>query len=438
MISNLKSENNRCIIDVLIRRKMKNVGIICEYNPFHNGHKYQLKKAREISGADNVICIMSGSFVQRGEPAAWNKWSRAEMAVRNGADLVIELPVVCSCQSAEVFATGAIKILNQMKVLDSLCFGSESGKLKTMFELAVILADEPAELKFNIQSKLGEGLVFPKAYQLAVLDYLKSSKNWNEADYLEAHSLLLNPNNILGLEYLKALILSNSKIEPLTIKRIGSAHNDNEIKNDFASATSIRREIIEHGFTEKLEKSLPFESLNIIETAGKITTWENFKDILFYKLRSTDINDIQQYAYISEGIENRILSALLHSTSVSDLIDRVKTKRYTRTSIQRILAAILIGIKKDDIKRFKEPAALSYIRVLALNKNGGKILREMKKLEVENIINKFASFKSEDPGINRMLTLDVRATEVYFSVLKENSITKKPGLIDFLQSPIIV
>ena len=417
---------------------MKNVGIICEYNPFHNGHKYQLEMAKEISGADNVICIMSGSFMQRGEPAAWDKWSRAEMAVRNGADLVVELPVVHSCQAAEIFAKGAIKILNQMKVVDCLCFGSETGSLKIMIELAGILADEPADLKFNIQSKLGDGLVFPKSYQLAVFDYLKNNRSWNKLDYLEAHSLLLNPNNILGLEYLKALILSKSKIKPLTIKRIGSAHNDNELKNDLSSATSIRREIIEHGFTEKLEKSLPFESLNIIKTAGKITTWENFKEILFYKLRSTNISDIQKYAYISEGIENRILSALLHSTSVSDLIDRVKTKRYTRTSIQRILLAILLGITKDDIKRFKEPAVPSYIRVLALNKNGGKILREMKKLEVKNIINKFSSFKSEDPIINRMLTLDVRATEVYFSVLTENSNVRKPGLVDFLQSPVIL
>ena len=417
---------------------MKNVGIICEYNPFHNGHKYQLEKAREISGADNVICIMSGSFMQRGEPAAWDKWTRAEIAVRNGADLVIELPVVYCCQAAEIFATGAIKVLNQMKVVDSLCFGSETGNLKTMIELAAILADEPADLKFNIQSKLGDGLVFPKAYQLAVSDYLKNNKSWNEPDYLEAHSLLLNPNNILGIEYLKALILSKSKIKPFTVKRIGSSHNDREIKRDLSSATSIRREIIEHGFTEKLEKSLPFESLNIIKTASRITTWENFKEILFYKLISTNISDIQQYAYISEGIENRILSVLFHSTSVSDLIDRIKTKRYTRTNIQRILSAILLGITKDDIKRFKEPATPSYIRVLALNKNGGKVLNEMKKLEVKNIINKFASFKSEDPCINRMLTLDVRATEVYFSVLKENSITRKPGLIDFLQSPIIV
>ena len=417
---------------------MKNVGIICEYNPFHNGHKYQLEKAREISEADNVICIMSGSFMQRGEPAAWNKWSRAEMAVRNGADLVIELPVVYSCQAAEIFAAGAIKILNSMKVVDSLCFGSETGSLKSMFDLAKILSDEPTELKLSIQSKLGDGLVFPKAYQLAVLDYLKNNRSWNEAAYLEAHSLLMSPNNILGIEYLKALILSKSKIKPFTIKRIGSAHNDNEIKNYLASATSIRKEIIEHGFTEKLEKSLPFESLNLIGTEGKITTWENFKEILFYKLRSTNISDIQQYAYISEGIENRILSALLHSTSVSDLTDKVKTKRYTRTSIQRILTAILLGITKDDIKIFKEPAAPSYIRVLALNKNGGKILREMKKLEVKNIVNKFASFRSDNLCMNRMLTLDVRATEVYFSVLKENSNVRKPGLVDFLQSPIIV
>lgn len=429
---------------------MKNVGIICEYNPFHNGHKYQLEKARELSGADNVICIMSGSFMQRGEPAAWDKWSRAEMAIRNGADLVIELPVVYASQAAEYFATGAIKILNQMKIVDSLCFGSETGSLETMYEIAKVLSVESDDLKASIKSKLSEGLVFPKAYQLAVLDYLKTGSLSKKLDNHEVHALLSSPNNILGLEYLKALFLSESKIEPFTIKRKGSEYNDTEIMNTLASATAIRKEVQTSGFSDRLINALPEASLEIIKATEQTINWEDFKELLFYKLRTTDIEEIKKFAYISEGIENRILKALLHVDTVDGLIDRVKTKRFTRTAIQRMLISILLGINKEDLIQFKNQSTPSYIRVLALNESGGRILRKMQKLEVENVITKFASYKSDNVDINRMLTLDIRATEVYFSAKEEKlkkklesnqfvkQSLKKPGLVDFLQSPIII
>lgn len=438
---------------------MKNVGIICEYNPFHKGHKYQLEKAREITGADNVICIMSGSFMQRGEPAGWDKWTRAKMALLNGADLVIELPVVFSCQAADYFATGAVKLLNQMKIVDALCFGSEIGNIDGLQEIASVLVNEPDDLKVLLRTKLDEGLVFPKAYQLAVTDFLNQHKNKKfDTEPLgmntgtpEVLSLLSNPNNILGLEYMKALLLSNSKMKPFTIKRKGSGYNDEEISQDLASATAIRKEIKECGFSSRLIETLPVESVALLEKAfnsyEKIVEWEDFREILFYKLRSTEPEELREYAYIIEGIENRILKVLPSVHSVNELIELIKTKRFTRTAIQRMLTAILLGIKKADISSCKNLGASSYIRVLGFNKKGAKVLREMKILEVENVITKLANFKTTDPLLNRMLVLDVRSTEIFHGALEKevsrntNGVlhgARKAGLIDYLHSPIII
>ncbi len=416
----------------------KTVGIICEYNPFHNGHKYQLEMSRKLTGAEHVVCIMSGSFMQRGEPAAWDKWLRAEMALRNGADLVIELPVVYSCQAAEYFATGAVKILNEMKIIDYLCFGSESGDLTLLKMIAEVLAHEPPDVGLLIRRHLDEGMVYPKAYQTAILEHLTST---HPEQLKEIRSILESPNNILGLEYLKAIFLTSSNMEAVTVKRMGSGYNEVEISSTLASATGIRSEMRRSGLSETASSALPDASRELLSEQTSLLDWEAFRDLLFYKLRSSDLEELRDHAYISEGIENRILKYLPQSESVNELIDHVKTKRFTRTSIQRMLLAILLGIRKKDLALFKESTTPSYIRVLALNEKGGKLIRRMKKLEVENIITKFASFVPSDERLIRMQQLDIRATEIYHSALEQRISSKKPekkGLRDYLTSPIIL
>ncbi|MGE5632921.1 MAG: nucleotidyltransferase [Caulobacteraceae bacterium] len=410
---------------------MKTVGIISEYNPFHNGHKYHIHTAKKVCGADYAVCIMSGSFVQRGEPAIMDKWSRARMAVTNGADLVIELPFAYACQPAEIFALGAVKILNGLGVVDYLCFGSELGDTETLSELAKLLHQEPEGFKLLLKDYLGQGISYPKAISTALFSYLGGS----EQGYSE--EILKNPNNVLGIEYIKALLLLNSDIKPVAVKRMSSGYNDTAINSSIASATAVRNEILENGLSESVRSAVPHDVYNIlkssIETGRNPISLDSFSDIILYKLRTMELDEFEDYLNIREGIEYRLKKFASSCSTCEELLEAVKTKRYTRTYIQRLLCQLMIGIKRSDIAGFKNIHSPAYIRVLAFNGNGKLLLKSIKENSFYPLVTKAADFCSDNAVLNRMFHFDTLSTDIYNLGYKEYPFRKASA--DYLTSP---
>ena len=412
---------------------MKTLGIVSEYNPYHNGHKYHIQATREEFGAESIVSIMSGSFVQRGEVAIFDKWSRAEMALRNGVDLVIELPFVYSCQPAEIFSFGAMNILNNLGIIDGICFGSELGSADALSEIAKLLLNEPEEFSQLVKLYLSKGNTYPKSISLALGDYYRGNESIN-ADIWE------NPNNILGIEYIKSIMLLKSPIIPYTIKRIANQHNDVSITQPIASATAIRQEFKDFGMSEKLQTALPTASHDIIKgniASGKGPTFmEDFSDMLLYRLRTMTAVQISEYISINEGLEHRIKKAAARSSCIEELIEVIKTKRYTRAFIQRLLCHILIDLKWTESKAFKQPGTSSYCRVLGFNDRGKQLLKKINDNSQYPIINKVASFKTEDPILNKIFEYDLRSTDIY-NLAYTNNRYKRAGE-DYHKSPIYV
>ena len=409
---------------------MKTVGIISEYNPFHNGHKYHIQAAKNACDADYAVCIMSGSFVQRGEPAIFDKWSRSQIAVMNGADLIIELPVVYACQPAEIFALGAVKILNAIGVIDNICFGSELGDTDNLHQLAKLLHNEPEAFKQHLKQQLEQGVSYPKAVSNALSTYIGYDPHSVEVDILK------NPNNILGIEYIKALMALKSNIEPVAVKRIVSGHNDTGIASNIASATAIRNEIRDNGISEKVRMSTPENSIDIINSninSNRNPVYLNdFSDILLYKLRVMEESELRKYLNVKEGIENRLKKYARTCSSCNELIEAVKTKRYTRTYIQRLLCHVLLDMKKNDIAIFKDLNCPSYIRILAFNDNGKNLLKEIKSRCTYPIISKVADFNCSDERIARMFAYDLLSTDIYNLAYK--ALEYKKGAEDYYTS----
>lgn len=405
---------------------MSVTGIISEYNPFHNGHKYNYNMAKKVTGSNYIVSIMSGNFLQRGEPALFDKWLRAKMAVLEGIDLVIELPVIYSCQPAENFAHGAIKILNSLGIVDFICFGSESGNINELINISNILINEPMTFKKEIQKCMFEGMSYSKAIGNAI----------NNITGIRAAS----PNNILGIEYIKALRNQKSGIKPITIKRIKNEYHDTSLTGTISGATAIREEIKIKGLSEDLLTTMPKNSFNIMSKSYKCQNGpvllEDFSDLIFYQLRKSSIHDLFNLPHIKEGLEYRIKTKSNTSTTLNGLVNSIKTKRYTRTYIQRILCYALLGITKDDVFYSKSNNALAYIRVLAFNKKGRELLKRIKQCSPYPIISKSADFISNDTFLNRMFDLDVLSTDIY-NLAKKNS-KYKLYKQDYMNSPYYI
>lgn len=396
---------------------MANVlGIICEYNPFHNGHLLHLNESKKACNADFTIAVMSGNFTQRGDVALFDKWTRAEMALKNGIDLVIELPVVYATSSAENFADGAIKILNSLGIVDYISFGSESGDIHLLNTVASILYNEPKELSNLINMQLKSGLSYPKARELAISTYFRGSKKYTEA--------LENPNNILAIEYLKSLKKHKSTIIPITFKRSYSEYNSTSSRNGIASATAIRQLLKNN---KKIHRLVPFETYEIIE--NKLDTKDFLKDLsifekeIIFNLRRMSLEEISKLQDVTEGLENKIKYAANNFTTLDELIENVKSKRFTRTRIQRILIYSLLGITKKDINLSKR--AIPYIRVLGFNKHGKKIISAIAANNPKaRIIISLKRFLDSNPdnASRQFLSKDVLATNIYTLGLKENPV----------------
>lgn len=358
-------------------------GIICEYNPFHNGHKFHIEKTKEL-GIDAVVCVLSSDFVQRGEPAILNKHYRAEMAIKNGADLVIELPTPFACATAERFARGAISILSDLQVVTSLSFGCEDDFL-SLSDAADLLNDELIDLK--IREYLDSGVTYAKARERALCNFAP-----------ELAGILKKPNNILAIEYLRALPFD---IAPIAIPREGANHDSAEIDGNFASASLIR-ELIQDKKYDEIKPLMPEGAYSVLMRAiNNGDAPVNLSDIAVLSyLKRLSTEDFKKVPDVSEGLENRIIKELNNANTVSELTDIIKTKRYTHARIRRIIMNAYLGINDEE-----KP---SYARVLALNDTGKKVLSLARKVSKIPIITKPATGKG-----NEQFEREVLYSELY-------------------------
>ena len=325
-------------------KEIRTLGIIAEYNPFHNGHMYHLQKAKEESGAQYTICVMSGNFVQRGTTSIINKWKKAELALQNGIDLVIELPTIYSVSSAENFAQGAIKLLESLGIVDGISFGAETSDYGALNNIATILSDEPKVYKDLLNKELKKGLSFPKARENALMLYLNDNKRYVD--------ILHSPNNILAIEYLKSLKKIKSTIQPIPVKREKVYYNDNKIVDDFASATAIRSMLKNKQFGD-IRKVVPDVTYEVLrkesELENIVLDLSSYEKELIYTLRKMTVKEIEDLPDVTEGLEYSIKNAVSMSNDINHILDVIKSKRYTQTRLQRILIYALLGITKKDV-----------------------------------------------------------------------------------------
>ena len=303
----------------------KVLGIIAEYNPFHNGHLYHLQNSIKTSGANYTVAVISGNFTQRGSTSLIDKWSKAQMALKNGIDLVIELPLLYSISSAENFAEGAIKILNSLNIVDYISFGTETNDIAILNNIANVLYKEPKDYKNLLSHELSNGISYPKARENALLMYLGDIRKYG--------NILSSPNNILGIEYLKALKKVRSNIMPITMKRIEVGYNELSYKNNIASATAIR-DIVKNNALDLLQNLVPQSTYNIlmenIKVGHIVPDLSTFEKQIIYNLRKMSIQEIANLADVSEGLEHAIKNTANSCNSIVEFLNTIKSKRYTR------------------------------------------------------------------------------------------------------------
>ncbi len=385
------------------------LGIIGEYNPFHNGHLYHIAKSKEETGAQYVVCVISGNFVQRGDTSIINKWAKAKMALEGGADLVIELPTIYSISSAENFAEGAIKILNSLKIVDTISFGMEANDVSILNNIANVLYAEPKEYTTMLAHELQKGNSFPKARENALLMYLNDIKKYA--------NVLSGSNNILGIEYLKALKRTKSNITPVGIKREKVLYKDQYMVDEFASATAIRRMLMTRQFDD-VRKSIPKTSYKILGEELKqghyVLDLFKFEKEILYQLRKMTVEEIKKLPDVSEGLENSIKNAADSCNSLNELINIVKSKRFTQTRIMRILLYALLEIDKKQMETSRK--IIPYTRVLGMNEKGKQLISEITKANPKiNIVTSVKKYMDDNNNKNlkEMLQKDIFATNVY-------------------------
>lgn len=408
----------------------KTLGIIAEYNPFHNGHLYHLENSKKLTKCEYTIAIISGNFTQRGSTSIIDKWEKTKMALLNGIDLVIELPVLYSISSSENFADGAIKILNSLGIVDYISFGSEIGNIDLLDKIANILLLEPNKYKIILSQELKKGFSFPKARENALLKYLNDSNAYS--------NILSNPNNILGIEYLKALKKYQSTIKPISIPRFKSDYNSNNLSDNIASATAIRNLIKNKDF-DTIKNLVPDETycilINNLKNGHIIPDLNIFEKEIIYMLRKMSTNEIANLPDVTEGLEFSIKNAANVCNNIAELLNIIKSKRYTQTRLQRILLYTLLGITKIDIDVSKK--TLPYIRILGFNENGknlvSKIVKQNPKLQVITSVKRFVA-NNHNNDLKQLLDKDIFATNVFTLGFENNSLTN----LDFKNQIIII
>lgn len=414
---------------------MKVVGIITEYNPFHNGHKYHIEKAKEITGADYVIAVMSGNFVQRGHPALMDKYSRSRMALNNGLDLVLELPTYYATASAEFFALGAVSLLDGLGIVDYICFGSECGDIKLLDEAARLFNNPSDKFQDLISSYLRNGLSYPMARAKAASKFLTIDGDSKDKALT---NLISEPNNILGIEYIKALLRINSSIKPITISRTKAHYHDKEVnypivnnqspdKNtDYtvSSATAIRN-IIEDTDSllalSPIKDSVPQNVFDYFTSNYNITcpiTIKDFESIIKYKLLWESKHDLSSYQDLSPDMADRIKNIDLINTNIQDLIEKIKTKNITLTRVNRSLIHVLLDIKTDDLIGFIQDNLIYYARVLGVKKEATHLIRKIKESGKLPVITKLSKAHEQLDALGmKMLNKDILASHLFYQAL---------------------
>lgn len=392
----------------------KILGIISEYNPFHYGHLYHINESKKLVNPDYTVAVMSGNFVERGDAAIIDKWSRAEMALNNGVDLVIELPLIYSISSAENFAMGSIKILDSLSMDTTISFGSECGDINILNSIAQVLCEEPKEYLSILNHELDSGISFPKAREHALLMYLN--------DIRKFANVLSEPNNILGIEYLKAIQKQKAKLRATTIARKGSNYNDLDLTDKYSSASAIRHSLLNN---IDIKPYIPESSNKILQ--DKISKNEivygltTFEQAIIYKLRTMSQEEISTLPDVTEGLENKIKKASDSCNNLADLTSIIKSKRYTMTRINRILLYALLNITKKDIEESYK--VIPYIRVLGVNQKGKELLSKISKANKKiNIVTSPKKFldTTKNKSLKNMLEKDVFASNIYTLGYKKN------------------
>ena len=389
------------------------VGIVAEYNPFHNGHLYHIQESKNKVNADSCVCVISGNFTQRGEPSIINKWAKTYMAICCGADLVIELPTVYSISSAENFASGAIKVLDELKVVTDISFGAECDDIAVLNNIANVIYDEPKEYKSILAHELKKGISYAAARENSILMYLNDIKRYA--------GVMSGSNNILAVEYLKALKRQKSEINPVAIKRNKVYYNDEAIVDRLASSTAIRKLLINREYSE-VRKVVPKTTYQILgeefKNGNVVLSLKKYEKEIIYSIRKMSIEQIANLPDVTEGLENSIKKAASECNTLEELIDKIKSKRYTQTRIQRILIYALLGITKKHMEVAKNNAP--YIRVLGFNDKGKELISEISyknpKINMITSVSKYigeVSKKINKRQLLEMLNIDILATDIY-------------------------
>ncbi|HEX6594827.1 MAG TPA: nucleotidyltransferase [Bacillota bacterium] len=401
---------------------MNACGLVVEYNPLHNGHVYHIKQAQKISRADCMIAVMSGSFLQRGEPAIVDKFQRTKAALASGIDIVLELPYPFAVQSSRWFATGAIKTLHEIGV-KAICFGSESGEITDFTTSYQLLTTKRHEYDNTLKDYLNKGYSYPQASKYA---YQKIGLTDDTMD-------LSKPNNILGLSYVKAILNNNYPITPLTIKRIQNNYHDSMITNSIASATSIRKKLLETNNLRNVIDTIPpvmTEQLQNYKLATSLWhQWDNYFNLIHYRIMTMSAGELRTIQGVDEGLEHRIKKTAKKAASFHTWVQAMKTKRYTWNRIQRIFTHILTNTKKEEINHIHNRSSLPYVRLLGMTKKGQAYLNQQKKNMNVPIVSSLQ--RTMDP----MLMIEERSTYAYYSICPRS--VKDKLYKQELQLPII-
>lgn len=410
---------------------MKTVGIIAEYNPFHTGHQYHINKTIELTGADCVIVIMSGNYVQRGFPAIADKHTRTKTALLGGADLVIELPTIYATGSAETFAMGAISILDKIGCVDMVSFGAETEDIDLLNKIADILYNEPSDFKILLQDNLKEGLSMPVARARALSSFFSDES---------IDKIINTPNNILAMEYLKALKYFKSKITPMCVLRRGSGYHQTELDTEFASATALRECFSNEDF-HNLSNFMPKEVYSAYKEVhgASMPVFSDDIDTLLYHSLICNQNNLEEFLDINNNLANKIRNYIKSGgfLSYSDLILSLKSKELTYTRISRSLLHVLLGIKLSDFVKIKEANFPGYLRVLGFNDIGRKILSYAKENSTLPIItNTSDSTHLLNDIQGKMVDLDIFGTNIYRNIV--NSKFKTTLKDEYRTHPVII
>lgn len=397
---------------------MNIAGIIAEYNPFHNGHKYHIEEVRKITGADYVVAVMSGNFTQRGLPALTDKYLRTSMALQNGVDLVLELPCLYACSSAESFAFGGVSLLHALGAVTHLGFGCETASLSVLDQVARILAQEPASYQEALKLRLKEGLSFPQARALALSDC--------QALSVDETACLSSPNNILAVEYLKALHRLSSSILPVPVLRKGSGYLEKELQGSFSSAFAIRTALQETKDLSRLSVSVPENVLTLLSGAMEKTlpvTTDAFSSLLYYKLLLHQETGYTGYLDVTPDLSDKIKKNLHSYQNFDSFCSLLKSKDMTYTRICRCLLHILLDIPALPMLPLTQP--VPYARILGFRKESAALLGILKQqasipfLSTASEAREYLNDSGRSSFDKELLKLDLKAAAVYTGVVRQ-------------------